>query len=76
MKIENIYNDAMPIIYGTLSTTGEKCAMQANGFWYGERGRRITSYIRVDTCEPAGISRQYSMDRKHVFYIETEDKTY
>ena len=69
-----VYIDFLPVIGGTIYETGERCKMQANGFWIGEHGRHITSYIRVDKNEPDGIERQYSMDRKHRFYIETEDK--
>ena len=69
------YNDLIPVISGTIELTGEKCKMQANGFWVGAGGRKITSYVRIDKDESIeGIFRQYSMDRKHRFWIETEDK--
>lgn len=62
-------------IKGTLAETGERCEMEANGYWIGARGRHITSYIRIDKPED-GVFRQYSMDRHHRFTIETEDKIY
>lgn len=69
------YNELIPVISGTIELTGEKCKMQANGFWVGAGGRKITSYVRIDKDESIeGIFRQYSMDRKHRFWIETEDK--
>lgn len=73
-KYNELYNEYIPVISGTIETTGEKCKMQMNGFWIGARGRHISSYIRVDKNEPEGIERQYSMDRQHRFWIETEDK--
>ena len=54
-------------IKGTLAQTGEKCVMEANGFWIGARGRHITSYIRVDVPD----NKQYSMDVHRRFYVET-----
>ena len=69
-----LYIEGLPVISGTIYETGEKCKMQSNGFWVGEHGRHITSYIRVDKDEPEGLERQYSMDRQHRFFIETEDK--
>lgn len=64
--------------YGTLAETGERCIMQSNGYWVGEGGRRITSYQRVDKPDYNSngdkVFRQYSMDRQHRFYVETEDK--
>ena len=55
--------------YGRLADTGERCVMQANGFWVAAGGRHVTSYVRVDKED----NKQYSMDRKHLFYVETED---
>ena len=71
-----LYIEGLPVISGTIYETGERCKMQSNGYWTGSKGRHITSYVRVDKNEPEGIARQYSMDRKHRFFIETEDKTY
>lgn len=64
---------------GTIASTGERCEMRANGYWTGERGRHITSYERIDKPieyneRGAPVIRQYSMDRHHKFYIETEDE--
>lgn len=73
MTIENLHNELLPIIKGTIEDTGERCAMQSVGYWIGAKGRHITSYVRVDKKEPDGISRQYSMDRQHHFWIETEE---
>lgn len=61
------------LTYGTLAETGEKCVMRMTGYWIGSGGRHISSYERVDQQE-TDIHRQYSMDRKHRFYVETEDK--
>lgn len=63
---------------GTIAETGEKCVMRMNGYWVGAGGRHITSYERVDKkveYDDRGnpVIRQYSMDRQHRFYIETED---
>ena len=46
--------------------------------WTGSNGRKITSYERVDKdveYDKNGnpVKRQYSMDRQHRFWIETED---
>ena len=71
----DLYNEYIPVISGTIETTGEKCKMQINGFWIGAKGRHISSYVRIDKDEqPEGIHRQYSMDKHHRFWIETEDK--
>ena len=63
--------------YGKLAETGERCVMQSNGYWVGDGGRRITSYIRVDKPEYNAkgekVFRQYIMDRQHRFWLETED---
>jgi len=63
--------------YGTIAETGEKCVMQSNGYWVGAGGVHITSYHRVDKPDyndkGERVFRQYSMDRGHRFYIETED---
>lgn len=73
-KYNEFYIEDIPVIGGSIYETGERCQMQANGFWVGEKGRRITSYIRIDKNEPEGIFRQYSMDRHHRFFIESEDR--
>lgn len=67
-----------PIISGRIENTDERCKMRANGYWTGEGGRHITSYERVDKdieYDEKGrpVLRQYSMDRQHRFWIETED---
>lgn len=67
------YTEGIPVISGTLFETGERCKMQMIGYWIGGGGRRISSYIRIDKEEPDGKYRQYSMDRKHIFYLESED---
>lgn len=69
-----LYNDLLPVISGRIEGSEERCKMQANGFWIGAHGKHITSYIRVDKDEPEGIERQYSMDKHHRFWIETEDR--
>ena len=76
MAYNNLYTEGLPVIGGRIENTEERCKMQATGYWIGEGGRHITSYIRVDKDEPTGIERQYSMDRQHRFWIETEDKVY
>lgn len=55
--------------------------MRANGYWVGARGKHITSYERVDKDteyddDGNPVFRQYSMDRHHNFYIESEDRAY
>lgn len=66
-------------ITGRIAETGEHCVMEPNGYWVGAGGRKITSYERVDKDveyndrgEP--VRRQYSMDRQHRFWVETEDE--
>lgn len=63
--------------YGTIENTGEKCVMQSCGYWVAGGGRRVTSYHRVDKPDyndkGERVYRQYSMDRQHRFWIETED---
>lgn len=66
-------------ITGRIAETGERCVMEPNGYWLGRNGRKITSYERVnkdieynDKGEP--VHRQYSMDRQHRFWVETEDR--
>ena len=65
------------LTYGTIADTGERCAMQSTGYWTGAGGRHITSYQRVDKPEYNSrgeqVYRQYTMDRQHRFYLETED---
>lgn len=76
------YNEYNPVISGTIFETGEKCKMQINGYWIGGNGRHISSYERIDNLEPEHdkygrtVYRQYSMDRHHKFYLETEDVIY
>ena len=65
-------------IRGRIADTNEPCIMQAIGYWTNN-GRRITSYERVDKeieYDKNGnpVRRQYSMDRQHRFWIETEDR--
>jgi hypothetical protein len=62
---------------GKIAKTGEKCIMRPIGFWVQD-GRRITSYEQVDKeveYDDRGrpVRRQYSMDRYHRFWVETED---
>ncbi len=66
-------------ITGKIASTDERCVMKPNGYWVGTGGRHITSYERVDKDveyndrgEP--VNRQYSMDRQHRFWVETEDE--
>lgn len=59
----------MRVIGGTIENTNERCEMVSNGYWIGENGRHITSYERVDKED----NKQYSMDKYHRFWIETED---
>lgn len=63
---------------GTIASTGERCEMRANGYWTSGT-KHITSYERIDKPieyneRGAPVIRQYSMDRHHKFYIETEDE--
>lgn len=64
-------------VSGRIATTGEPCVMQVTGYWTGAGGRHITSYWRVDKPDlddnGERVYRQYSMDRHHLFYLETED---
>lgn len=73
-KFNELYIEGIPVISGKIEGTSERCKMQSNGFWVGAHGKHITSYVRVDKDEPEGIERQYSMDRHHNFWIETEDR--
>lgn len=57
---------------GRLADTGERVEMQMTGYWVAGGGRHVSSYERVGG-EPDGKYRQYSMDRHHNFYVETED---
>lgn len=63
---------------GTIAETGEPCVMQPSGNWAGAGGRQITSYLRVDKPDynerGERVFRQYSRDRHHRFYVETEDR--
>lgn len=65
-------------VSGKIAETGEKCVMRMNGYWVGAGGRHISSYERVDKPVETNdrgdpVVRQYSMDRQHRFYVETED---
>lgn len=65
-------------ISGRIEDTNERCIMKPNGYWVNN-GRKVTSYIRVDKeieYDKNGnpVKRQYSMDRQHRFWIETEDR--
>lgn len=73
-KFNDLYTEGIPVISGKIEGTSERCKMQMNGFWIGAHGKHISSYVRVDKDEPEGIERQYSMDRHHNFWIETEDR--
>lgn len=59
----------IPETKGRIEDTEEKCIMKSNGFWVGYKGTKITSYVRIDKPDNC----QYSMDRHHRFWIETED---
>lgn len=72
---ENLRESA---IRGKIADTDEPCLMEPNGYWVGANGRKITSYKRVDKDieyddEGNPVKRQYSMDRQHRFWVETED---
>ena len=65
-------------ISGRIEDTNERCVMEPNGYWVNN-GRKITSYERVDKeveydRDGNPVKRQYSMDRQHRFWIETEDR--
>ena len=65
-------------ISGRIEDTDERCIMEPNGYWVNN-GRKITSYIRIDKeieydRDGNPVRRQYSMDRQHRFWIETEDR--
>ena len=72
MKI--LGNNEVRLVSGRIADTGERCKMRPTGFWTGtdKNGnyREITSYERADKEEPG---YQYSMDRRHRFYLETVD---
>lgn len=66
-------------ISGRIEDTNERCLMEPNGYQIGANSRKITSYERVDKeieYDKNGnpVKRQYSMDRQHRFWIETEDR--
>lgn len=83
--VEYAYVGARPIsgyIYDEDTNTigTERVKFASNGFWVSN-GRRITSYVKVDTDDDGydsdGMLRQYSMSRingRNVFFLETEDK--
>lgn len=65
-------------ISGRIAETGERCIMRANGY-FTDGGRKFTSYERVDKdieYNKSGrpVRRQYTMDRQHRFWVETEDE--
>ena len=65
-------------VLGRIGNTGERCLMRPIGYWISN-GRRVTSYVRVDkeieyTDDGSPVRRQYSMDRSHRFWVETEDE--
>ena len=64
--------------YGRIGDTVEKCVMQSYGYWVGEGGRHVTSYIRVDKPDlnekGEKVFRQYEMDRHHRFWLASEDR--
>lgn len=67
-------------VSGRIEDTDERCIMHPNGYWT-MGGRCVTSYERVDKeieYDRNGnpVKRQYSMDRQHRFWIETEDSAY
>ena len=69
------------VVSGRIAETGEPCKMKMNGYWVGSRGRHISSYERVDKDveyneDGRAVYRQYSMDRQHRFWLETEDLIY
>ena len=71
-------NSIQESISGRIEDTNERCIMEPNGYWVNN-GRRITSYTRVDKdveYDKNGnpVKRQYSMDRQHRFWVETEDR--
>lgn len=64
-------------VSGRIGNTDERCLMRPTGYWTSN-GRRITSYERVDkeieyAADGSPVYRQYSMDRNHRFWVETED---
>lgn len=68
-------------ISGKIAETGERCVMRPIGYWVADKGRRVTSYERVDkdveyTDDGTPVRRQYSMDRQHRFWVETEEEVY
>lgn len=69
------------VVSGRIENTDERCVMRMNGYWTGEGGRHISSYERIDkeveyADDGTPVFRQYSMDRHHRFWIESEDKIY
>ena len=65
-------------ISGKIEDTDERCKMEPTGYWINN-GRRVPSYVRVDKeveYDKNGnpVKRQYSMDRQHRFWVETEDR--
>ena len=68
-------------VSGRIAETGEPCVMRMNGYWVGAKGRHISSYERVDKEveydeDGRPVFRQYSMDRQHRFWLESEDRLY
>lgn len=67
-------------VAGRIGDTNERCIMYPNGYWT-MNGKRVTSYKRADkdieyNDEGIPVDRQYSMDRHHRFWVETEDEIY
>lgn len=65
------------VVSGRIGDTDERCIMRPYGYWT-VGSRRITSYERVDKeveYDKNGnpVFRQYSMDRQHRFWVESED---
>lgn len=66
------------LVSGRIGDSEERCTMQPNGYWTSG-SRKIISYERVDKdveYDRNGnpVKRQYSMDRQHRFWVETEDR--
>lgn len=44
-----------------------KVKMVCNGFWIGEKGKHISSYVFADGTNP---EMAFTRDRKNIFYLE------
>ena len=67
------------VVSGKIAETGEPCKMRMTGYWTGAQGKHISSYERIDKeveydDQGRAVYRQYSMDRHHRFWVETEDR--